>query len=336
MAKHRPTQADVARLANVSQTTVSYVLNGITTISVPEETRQRILAAAQTLNYVPDYAARSLRTRKTHTIAAIIPDIANPFYPAFARAVQDIARQHNYDLILYNTDELADEEQKCLRSVERGRVDGMIIVPFHSSPDDLCRLIERNIPVVVVGTSDGPYGGILNTVGTDDIAVATVAVTHLIDKGHVRIAMIVGTDSPPHRTRIKGYRRALQSAGISYEQIANGGAFNEVGGYDAMQQILQSAQRPTAVFAANDLMAIGAMRALKESNLRVPEDVAIIGIDNIPAASLMLPALTTVNPYPERKGQRAAEVLFQVLNGTHPASGQHEEIPYQLIVRDSA
>jgi LacI family transcriptional regulator len=336
MAKRRPTQADVARIAGVSQTTVSYVLNGNTTISVPEETRQRILSAAQTLNYVPDYAARSLRTRKTHTIAAIIPDIANPFYPTFARAVQDIARQNNYDLILYNTDELAEEELKCLRSVERGRVDGVIIVPFHSHPDDLCRLIERNMAVVVIGTGEGTYGGILNTVGTDDIAVATLAVNHLIEKGHRDIAMIVGTDGPPHRTRIEGYWRALQAAGIAYQQIADGQAFNEGGGYEAMQQILGMAQQPTAVFAANDLMAIGAMRAIKEVNLRIPEDIAIVGIDNIPAASLVLPALTTVNPFPERKGQRAAEVLFQILNGTYPVTGLHEEIPYQLIVRDSA
>jgi len=336
MAKRRPTQADVARVAGVSQTTVSYVLNGNTSISVPEETRQRIMAAAQTLNYVPDYAARSLRTRKTHTIAAIIPDIANPFYPTFARAVQDIARQHNYDLILYNTDELAEEEQKCLRSVERGRVDGLIIVPFHSAADDLCRLIEHNMAVVVVGTEDGPYGHSLNTVGTDDIAVARLAVNHLIGKGHVEIAMIVGTDGPPHLTRVEGYQRALQAAGITHEQIISSSAFNEIGGYDAMQQILQSTQHPTAVFAANDLMAIGAMRAIKEIGLRIPEDIAIVGIDNIPAANLVMPALTTVNPFPERKGQRAAEVLFQILEGTYPVTEQHEEIPYQLIVRDSA
>jgi len=211
---------------------------------------------------VPDYAARSLRTRKTHTIAAIIPDIANPFYPAFARAVQDIARRNNYDLILYNTDELAEEEQKCLRSVERGRVDGVIIVPFHSHPDDLCRLIEHNMAVVVVGTDNGPYGHILNTVGTDDIAVATLAVNHLIEKGHREIAMIVGTDGPPHQTRIEGYRRALQAYKIAYEQIANGSAFNEVGGYDAMQQILKSSRRPTrpprvfALFISKIRMAI--------------------------------------------------------------------------------
>ncbi len=336
MQKKRPTQADIARMAGVSQTTVSYVLNENTTVSVPEETRQRILAAAKALKYVPDYAARSLRTRKTHTIAAIIPDIANPFYPAFARAVQDIARQHNYDLILYNTDELAEVEQKCLRSVERGRVDGMIIVPFHSSPDDLCRLIDRNMAVVVVGTVDGPYGHILNTVGTDDTAVAMQAVNHLIEKGHRTIAMIVGTYGPPHLTRIEGYRRALQSAGVVYQQIADGGAFNEVGGYEAMQQILLGAPRPTAVFAANDLMAIGAMQAIKEARLRIPDDIAIVGIDNIPAASLVTPALTTVNPFPERKGQRAAEVLFQILDGTYPATGQHEEIAYQLVVRESA
>jgi LacI family transcriptional regulator len=337
MNKKKPTQIDVARAAGVSQATVSYVLNGNTSVSVPDETRQRILSAAEMLSYVPDYAARSLRTQKTHTIAAIIPDINNPFYPTFARGIQDVVRHHNYDLILYNTDELAAEERKCLRSVQRGRVDGIIIVPFHSKPEELQRLTETKIAeVVVVSPIYGPYSDLLNTVGADDRAAAQVAVEYLIQKGHNRIAMVVGKDGPPRQTRIEGYRLALANAGLAYEHVAYGGNFTEEGGYVAMRRVLESGQRPTAVFAANDLMAIGAMRAMREVNLRIPQDMAVIGIDDIPAARLVTPALTTVSQFAEQLGRRAAEILFENLDGKRVGQLIHAETLFQLIIRDSA
>src|SRR5262245_56230237 len=142
--RRRPTQADVARHAGVSQTTVSHVLNQSGTIAVPEETRQRILAAVEALGYIPDRTARSLRTRKTYTIASIIPDITNPFYPAFERGIQDIANQHGYDLITYNTDGVAEKELRCLASIQQGRVDGVIVVLFHLSARDLLPLLDMN------------------------------------------------------------------------------------------------------------------------------------------------------------------------------------------------
>src|SRR5262249_28014277 len=147
-AKKRPTQADVAQRAGVSQTTVSHVLNNTAAISVPPETRQRILDAIAELGYVPDGTARSLRTRKSYTIASVIPDITNPFYPAFERGIQDVAERQGYDLIMYNTDGVAEKERKSLRSVQRGRVDGVIAVLFHLTADDLRPLLERNVAVV--------------------------------------------------------------------------------------------------------------------------------------------------------------------------------------------
>ena len=146
--KKQPTQADVARRAGVSQATVSYVLNNNTVIAVPPETRQRIQDAIRDLGYIPDRAARSLRTRKTYTLAGVIPDITNPFYPAFERGIQDLADQQGYDLIMYNTDGSAEKEHKSLRSVQQGRVDGLIAVLFHLTAQDLLPLLDMNIAVV--------------------------------------------------------------------------------------------------------------------------------------------------------------------------------------------
>src|SRR3954447_3471703 len=141
-----PTQADVARLAGVSQTTVSQVLNNMT-IAVPAETRQRIRAAIEQLGYVPDRTARSLRTRKTYTVASIIPDITNPFYPAVERGIQDVAERHGYDLIVYNTDGSAEKERQYLHSLQQRRVDGVVGVFFHLNARDLRPLLERNVSV---------------------------------------------------------------------------------------------------------------------------------------------------------------------------------------------
>ena len=146
--RRRPTQADVARRAGLSQAMVSYVLNASTAVSVPEETRARVLAAMHELGYVPNRAARSLRTNRTLTIASIIPDIANPFYPAFVRGIQDVADQHGYDLIMYNSDGAADKERKCIHSVEQGRVDGVVGVFFHTGAHALAALLEQGIFVV--------------------------------------------------------------------------------------------------------------------------------------------------------------------------------------------
>ena len=332
----RPTQADVARLAGVSQTTVSHVLNN-NAIAVPPETRQRILDAVAELGYVPDSMARSLRTRKTYTIAGIIPDITTPFYPAFERGSQDIAEQHGYDLIMYNTDGNAEKERKCLRSVQQGRADGIIAVLFHVTARDLLPLLERSIAVVrleAVPKAAGPLP--LDNLYVDNRAAARTAVSYLLDQGHTRIGMIVG-ESGPGGMRLQGYERALVERQIPYdEHLVRTGGFTVTGGYEDAQALLALDPRPTAMFAANDLMAMGALIAIKEAGLRIPEDIAVIGIDNIPAAELVSPRLTTVALFQERLGQRAAEMVFERLNGMAPTSGRCEEMPYELIVRESA
>jgi LacI family transcriptional regulator len=336
-SKKRPTQADVARLANVSQAMVSYVLNDTSTISVPPETRQRILAAMAELGYMPNKAARSLRTNKTYTIAGIIPDITNPFYPAFERGIQDVADQHGYDLIMYNTDGIAEKERKCLDSVQQGRVDGVIAVLFKLSARDLFPLLEMNIAVVrfeAVKKQAGEYP--LDNLYVDNVAAAQAGISHLISRGHTRIGMIAGERGPAYY-RILGYRQTLAEHGLPLdEELIRSGVFAEEGGYQSMQELLRLSPRPTAVFASNDVMAMGALIAIKEAGLRVPADIAVMGFDDIPAAKLVNPPLTTMTQHQQQLGRRAAEMLFERLNGAAPERGRCEEMPYSLIIRESA
>jgi LacI family transcriptional regulator len=337
--KRKPTQADVARLAGVSQALVSYVLNDNPMISIPAHTRQRILDAIDELGYVPDGAARSLRTRKTYTIAGIIPDITNPFYPAFERGIQESAESHGYDLIVYNTGSIAERERRCLRSVQQGRVDGVIAVLFHVTARDLVPLMNRGIAVVRLEARKKKareYELPLDNLYVDNIAAARDVVRYLIGRGHTRIGMLDGIQGPG-RARVLGYRQALAEHRLPVDEaLIRDGDFKEDGGYRAMDELLELSPRPTAVFAANDMMAMGALVAVREAGLAIPRDVALVGFDDTPASRLVTPPLTTVTQFQERLGRRAAEMLFERLDGRAPEHGRYEEMPYELILRGSA
>jgi LacI family transcriptional regulator len=320
-------------MAGVSQTTVSLIVNDPEHLAIPDETRRRVLEAIQRLGYVPDRTARSRRTQKTYTIAAIIPDITNPFYPAFIRGIQRVTNQHSYDLIIYNTDGLCAEEEKCLSSVKQNQVDGLIVAAFHLHEE---QLLETGIPLVHINRVSGSVP-VLDSIFVDSVSMARAAVHHLIERGHIRIGMIAGTlDSPPGTYCIQGYRLALDEHGLPKdERLIHVGDFTEQGGDQAMQRLLEEAPRVTAVFAANDLMAMGALSALRKLGLKVPQDVALIGIDDIPAARLISPPLTTINQFQEALGQRAAEMLFSRLDGTVIGEPYAVEMPFSLVIRES-
>jgi LacI family transcriptional regulator len=332
--KHRPTQSDVARLAGVSQTTVSFIVNDPEHLAIPDETRRRVLEVIQRLGYVPDRNARSLRTQKTYTIAAIIPDITNPFYPAFIRGIQKVTNQQSYDLIIYNTDGVLEEEEKCLSSVKQNHVDGLIVAAFHLHEE---QLLETGIPLVHINRVNGA-APVLDSIFVDSVGMARAAVEHLIERGHTRIGMIAGTlDSPPGTYCVQGYRQALVEHDLPLdERLIYVGDFTEPGGEQAMQRLLEEAPRVTAAFAANDLMAMGALSALRKIGLKVPQDVALIGIDDIPAARLISPPLTTINQFQESLGQRAAEMLFSRLDGTVTGDPYAVEMPFSLVIRESS
>lgn len=333
----RPTQGDVARLAGVSQATVSHVLNNSNAISVPADTRRRVLDAIERLGYVPDSSALRLRTGKTFTIASVIPDISNPFYPQLERGIQDVAEEAGYDLIIYNTDGMAEKECKCLRALQHGRVDGVIGVFFHVNARDLRSLIERNVAIVRLENRAQELGDLpIDNLFVDNAAAARTAVKHLLERGHRRIGFIAG-QTGPRDIRMRGYREALSEAGIAfdYNLIQVSGGFTEAGGYEGMRRLLALSPRPTAVFAANDLVAMGALIALREAGLHVPRDMAVVGFDDIPAAKLVTPPLTTISQFQERLGRRAVELLLERLSGAVTGPARSVEMPFELIVRES-
>jgi LacI family transcriptional regulator len=338
MKIRRPTQADVAKLAGVSQSAVSQVLNR-NDFAIPEETRQRVLAAVDQLGYVPNKFAQSLRTQKTYTIASIIPDITNPYYPAFQRGIQSVTNQHDYDLIIYDSEEKEENERRSLRSLERAGVDGAIVTLFYHGVKHLRPLIEQNIPVVFLrGRSIEIEDLIIDRIYINNVSMAKTAASYLIKKGHTRIGMIAGLeDTPPRQDRIRGFCKALKEHHLPLNEVLiQDGDFTEKGGYQGMKKLLELKPLPTAVFAANDLMAFGAMTAIREANLEIPKDIALVGIDDIPAAKFVHPPLTTISQMQENIGRRAAEMIFERIEGTAPDKPRLVEMPFELIIRESA
>jgi LacI family transcriptional regulator len=319
----------VARKAGVSPMTVSRVLNGHPYIA--DQTRQNVVRAIKELGYVPNRTARTMRTNKTYTIAGVIPDITNPFYPEFERGIQDIADQLDYDLVVYNTDGDLAKERKILRSLQANRVDGVIAVFFQLDDTEVQAL---DVPVVLLAPKPDAVPR-YDTVYVDNVAAAQTAVQHLIDRGHRYIGMIAGQEgAPPFYSRLSGYRRALAASGIPFdESLLQRGDFTERGGYQSMQQLLALDTRLTAVFCANDLIAMGAMLAIREAGQSIPEDIAVVGFDDIPAARLVWPPLTTIRHNQSQLGRRAAELLFERLNDEAPDTCRAVEMPYELIVR---
>ena len=334
MATKRATQRDVARLAGVSQAAVSMVLSGGGSPSITAETWERITRAAQELGYAPNRFAQALKTNKTMTIACIVPDITNPFYPALMRGVQSVMEGLNYDVIALNTDGSRDRECHFLEWARQGRVDGVIGVFWTLRASEFKPLIDAGVPVVRVESSKKVGGAIpIDDIFVDSRAAAYSVTQYLIERGHKRISMIAGQGGP-QSARIEGYRAALTEAGGEPNMVLDD-AFSEAGGSRAVQSILANGYKPTAIFAANDLMAIGAMQALRERGLKIPDDMAVAGFDDISAANLVTPSLTTVAQFQYEIGVKAAHILMERLRGSNTSAGTALEMPFSLIERGS-
>lgn len=330
----RATQKDVAQRAGVSQAAVSMVLGGGSASSLPVETVERIQAAAKELGYVPNRLARALKTRRTMTIACVVPDITNPFYPALIRGVQKVAQNQGYDVITLNSDGDAASERHFIEWALEGRVDGVVGVFFTLRAADLKVLLDNSIAVVRIESSRKSGGTLsIDDIFVDSRAAATEVVQRLIALGHQRIAMVAGIGGP-QGVRVEGYRQALASHQLEPLVVIEH-SFTETAGYAAATAILDSGFAPTAIFAANDLMAIGALQALRNRNVAVPEQMAVVGFDNIAAAPLVTPALTTVTQFQDRMGERAAQILLQRLAGSITGPGTVHEMPFELIERGS-
>ena len=333
MKPRRATQNDVAQLAGVSQATVSMALSGAHA-EIPAETFERISTAAKQLGYVPNRFAQALKTNRTMTIACMVPDITNPFYPALMRGIQSVSEAQGYDVIAVNTDGLADRERHFLNWSLQGRVDGVIGVFWNLRAEDFRPVVSGGVPVVRIESGRKGVGDIpLDNIYVDSRAGSVAMVHALVAKGHYRIAMIAGRGGP-QRVRVDGYSAALIDAGGSPDVVLDD-AFNEEGGFRAAQAILSRKERPTAIFAANDLMAIGVMQALRMGGVSIPGDIAVAGFDDISAARLVSPALTTVAQHQHEVGIRAAEILMDRIKGRVTGMGTAVEMPFTLIERGS-
>jgi DNA-binding LacI/PurR family transcriptional regulator len=327
-----PTMRDVARMAGVSVQTVSCVVNdkpGIT-----EETRQRVQAAIAQLSYRPYTVARSLRTRQTRTIAVVVSDIANPSFSTMASAAEDYAHTFGYNLTLYNThDDVEREAQYILMATERW-VDGVLFVSAEDHMKSLETLRKAGIPSVAIDRLPERYSG--PSVTLDNKKAGRMAACHLLDLGHICIAHISGPlGLRLARERLHGFEQAIRERGLIPGPCATGeGNWECEAGYRAMRRLLAHSPRPTAVFSANDRMAIGAMRAIVEAGGRVPDDISVIGLDDIEVAAFQNPPLTTVRQSFAQLATLGVQLLLDILAGKELAQPQLLIEP-ELVVRRS-
>jgi LacI family transcriptional regulator len=328
------TIVDVARHAGVSITTVSHALSG--NRRVAESTRVRIEQSIRELDYRPNPFARGLRTERSHMVALIVPDITNPYYPALARGMQDALLAGGYQMFVGSTDGRGDRERSFVADFLQRKVDGVALAAFDTRTGALAAVLRAGIPVVSIGTTIEHRR--VDRVRTDDVAGSRDATAYLIGEGYGSIGMIGGpAGTSPSDHRLEGYRAALHEAGIRFDRrLFAKGDFTRTGGAKAMVELLSRTRRPRAVFCANDLMAIGAMDAIREAGLRVPRDVALMGYDDIEAAGLVTPALTTVvNPAGEM-GHECGKLLLERMSGERKRAGREVVIPHRLVLRTSA
>ena len=329
----RPTINDIARRVGLSKASVSRALNG--KADVDPETRKRVFKLATQMGYVPSASARALSNGRSNTLGLLVPSLTWPWILEVLRGVAEEIEQSGYSLMLYTTAGGEDSERAFMSQVvPAGTVDGLALVIPPGMLDYIGQLAKRGLPVVVI--DDRGHHPEFPTVATTNVEGGRAATQHLIDVGRRKIAMLNGpSDYGCNRDRLEGYRSALQKAGLRFEtrRVANGD-FAEAGGAAAMKSLLAADPEIDAVFAANDLMAFGAMHALRDAHRRVPEDVAVVGFDDLPAAALTHPRLTTVHQPLYEMGRTAARMLMAAVRGEPVA--RRIEVPTTLTVRASA
>lgn len=328
------TLKELGRLAGVHPSTVARVLNGDPQQRVSEEVRTRILALAHKYGYQPNHLARSLRTKRSFVIGTAIPDIANPFFAILFRGIEDTLAASEYNVILANTDDDPAREQRGIAMLRQRQVDGLIIATARREDPTIEALAATGFPFVLVNRHTDPLPA--NAVVPDDYAGAAAAIEHLVALGHRRIAHIAGSDemSTGH-TRRRGYLDTIQRHHLPADpDLVVSGSFREPGGYEAMRRLFALPQPPTAVFAVNDLAAVGAMRAIEDAGLRVPRDISIIGFNDLSTAIGAMRALTTVRLPLHDMGTAAAERLLAQITGQMVAP-EPVVIPVELVVRQS-
>lgn len=326
---------DVAALAGVSTSTVSRTLSG--TVPVSDETRERVMKAVETLNYKPNALAKGLRRGTTKLISLMIPNIMNPIYPAVTRGIEDRARSLGYNVILCNTDEVREIEAGYINNLQVSWVDGYIFATASKESDHIRELHEKDIPVVLLFRGmDLPVDQIL----VDNFTGAYDAVTYLINQGHRSISIFNGQLSIDlFQERYNGYLKALEDAGIEFDSnlvLQSVNNLERTNSYPDMMEMLKKGIRPDAIFVSSDPMALGIMRAARDFGLRIPEDISIIGFDNLESSAMLEPPLTTISQPLYKMGALAAERLIaQIENKGKRKSSRIFKMNTKLIERKS-
>jgi LacI family transcriptional regulator len=328
-----PNLLDIAKRAGVAPITVSRVINNSGYVS--QSTRERVQAAVKELGYVPNTIARGLRSKRTHTLALIVTDITNPYFTSMARGVEDVAGAYNYTVIYCNTDESETKEEKYANMLAQRQVDGVLLVPSCGNAKTIKFFEANGINVVVL---DRRISGVRSDIiCSDSENGANRLVKLLIGLGHKRIAIITGPkDVSTSVDRVIGYQQALREAGLSENELIYYGAFNEQSGYELTNQAMTQVQKPTAIFGANNYIAMGIIKALYDLKLEVPGDVSVVGFDDLPESIFMKPFLTVARQRAYEMGKLATELLLKRISGE--LSQEHRELilPIEIIVRESS
>ena len=326
---------DVAKRAGVAPITVSRVINHSGYFS--QAARARVEAAIAELEYVPNRLASSLRSKRTNTLALVITDITNPFFTTLARGVEDTASDAGYTVVFCNTDESDAEERKYLQVLLQQQVDGILLVPARSASTSVDVIHKQGTPVVVLDRRMPP-GTEVDVVRCENEDGAYRLIRLLIELGHRHIAILSGPMGvSTAEDRLAGYQRALAEAGLPPDpNLIIYGAFNQPSGYDMVPRLLSSTPRPTALFAANNMISIGALKSLQDVGLRVPDDLAMVCFDDLPPNLLTFPFFTVVSQPAYEMGRIATQLLLARRAGQAPAACQEIILPVELIVRQSS
>jgi LacI family transcriptional regulator len=322
---------DVAREASVSVATVSRVFNGVGVVR--EETARRIREVAAVLRYAPHSGARSLITNRTNTLGVLLPDLYGEFFSELIHGIDLTARRGGYHILVSRSWEGRTEIEEAMRAM-RGRVDGLLLMSPDIHADTLLNL-PADLPVVFLCSPS--QGHDVDSVTIHNMRGARAMVNHLISVGHKRIAIIKGSAGNfDAAERLRGYQTALDEAGIVADpSLEKSGDFTEAGGYDAALELLTESNRPTAVFAANDSMAIGALSAFRESGIKVPGEIAVAGFDDIPLARFMDPPLSSVRVPISDLGATAVDILLHAITHKNLHTRRRERVSTEVVIRRS-
>jgi len=326
---------DVVRLSGVNAAIVSRFLNDDPTLSVRQETKDKIKAAVKELDYKPNLVAKALRSHTMRNIAVLVSDISNPFFSQLYKGAQKAAHDLGYTLTLYDTEEDADKEKKYVDMIARSLSDGILLASVYIDDATIQEIEKRDLRYVLVNRSSRDHSGMFVTV--DDAKGVRLAVRYLHEQGHRRIAHITG---PLYTTcginRLSAYRETMMSLVLECPPgYIIESSFRSEAGKRAMENILPLSNRPTAIVSGNDLIAIGAMSAIHEAGLRVPEDISIIGFDDIWLSGFTTPALTTVTYDKAKLGSRAISLLIDNIENKRPVNPGTEVMDVSLLVRES-